>query len=115
MEFQSRNENGGTVVALGGRLDAVTTPDYERQVRELIEGGASRLVLDLERLEYISSAGLRGLLLTGKLIEAKRGRMRLANVVGRVRSVFDMAGFSVMFPIEESVPAALATLSGTEG
>lgn len=111
MEFQSRNENGGTVVTLAGRLDAVTTPEYERRIRELIEGGASRLVLDLEKLEYISSAGLRGLLLTGKLIAGRQGQVRIANVTGGVRSVFDMSGFSSMFQVEDSVPAALAALS----
>lgn len=110
VEFQSRKESGGVVVALGGRLDAVTTPDYERRVQELIAGGESRLVLDLERLEYISSAGLRGLLLTARLLKAQGGQVRFANVTGDVRSVFDMSGFSNMFPVEESVAAALAAL-----
>lgn len=110
MEFQSRSENGGVVVALGGRLDAVTTPDYEARVREVIATGRNRLVLDLERLEYISSAGLRGLLLTAKLLQEKDGQLRFANVTGHVRSVFEMSGFAGMFPIEDSVAAALAAL-----
>lgn len=111
MEFQSKNESGGTVVALGGRLDAVTTPEYERRIQALIEGGASRLVLDLEKLEYISSAGLRGLLLTAKLLQARSGQVRLANVTGNVRSVFDMSGFGAMLRVDDSVAAALAALA----
>ena len=110
MEFLSRKENGGTVVALVGRLDAVTTPEYERRVQELLAGDETRLVLDLERLDYISSAGLRGLLLTAKLLKARDGQVRFANVTGNVRSVFDMSGFANMFPIEESVAAALSAL-----
>lgn len=111
MEFESRKESDGTVVALGGRLDAVTAPDYERHMRELIDGGDRRLVLDLERLEYISSAGLRGLLLTAKLLRAQGGQMCLANVKGDAKSVFDMSGFNTMFRIEGSVAEALAALA----
>ena len=111
MEFLSRKESGGTVVALAGRLDAVTTPEYERRIGELLAGDETRLVLDLERLDYISSAGLRGLLLTAKLLQARAGQLRFANVTGSVRSVFDMSGFSNMFPIEESVAAALSALA----
>ena len=110
MEFLSRKENGGTVVALVGRLDAVTAPEYERRVQELLAGDETRLVLDLERLDYISSAGLRGLLMTAKLLKARHGQVRFANVTGNVRSVFDMSGFANMFPIEESVAAALSAL-----
>lgn len=111
MEFTTRNESGATVVALQGRLDAVTTPDYERRMQEVVAGGESRLVLDLERLEYISSAGLRGLLLTARQLKAQGGQLRFANVTGNVRSVFDMSGFAGMFPIEESVAAALAAMA----
>ena len=110
MEFLSRKERGGTVVTLVGRLDAVTTPEYERQVQALIAAGETRLVLDLERLDYISSAGLRGLLLTAKQAKAKDGQVRFANVTGNVRSVFDISGFAGIFSIEESVAAALSAL-----
>lgn len=110
MEVQSRKEGGGVVVSLVGRLDAVTTPEFEPQVRSLIEGGETRMILDLERLDYISSAGLRGLLMTARLLQAKGGQIRFANVTGNVKSVFDMSGFATMFPIEGSVAAALSAL-----
>ncbi len=110
MEFQSRKEGGAVVVALGGRLDAVTAPEYERQVHELVDAGESRIVIDLAELSYISSVGLRGLLLTSRLLKEKSGQLRFANVTGNVRSVFNMSGFATMFPIDESVAAALAAL-----
>jgi stage II sporulation protein AA (anti-sigma F factor antagonist) len=111
MDFLSRKERGGTVVTLVGRLDTVTAPDYERQVQELLASGETRLVLDLERLDYISSAGLRGLLLTAKLLRARDGQLRFVNVTERVRSVFHMSGLAGMFPIEESLATALAAPS----
>jgi anti-sigma B factor antagonist len=112
VEFQARKEAGNVVViALTGRLDAVTTPEYEKRVRELIEGGDASFVIDFERLDYISSAGLRGLLVTAKLLKEKGGRLRFANVKGGVRAVFDMSGFASMFQLDDSVTAALAALS----
>ena len=111
MEFQTRKETGGVVVSLSGRLDAVTAPEYEKRVRELMEGGEVCFVIDFERLDYISSAGLRGLLVTARQLKAKGGQLRFANVQGGVRSVFDMSGFVSMFPIDDSVAAALGALA----
>lgn len=111
MEFQARKDSGAVVVALGGRLDAVTAPDYERQVRELLDGGETRLVIDFERLDYISSAGLRALLVTSRLLQSKGGLLRFANVRGDVRSVFDMSGFATMFRVAESVAEALSAVA----
>lgn len=111
MDFQTRKEAAGTVVAIGGRLDAVTAPDYEKQMHGLIDGGDTRFVVDMERLDYISSAGLRGLLVTAKLLKTKGGQLRFANVRGNVRAVFDMSGFAAMFQMDDSVAAALAGLA----
>lgn len=111
MEFQTRTEANATIVTLGGRLDAVTAPEYEKNVRQLIEEGAVRLVVDFGKLDYISSAGLRGLLVTAKLLKSKGGQLRFANVGGTVREVFDISGFKAIFPMDESIPASLAALS----
>lgn len=111
MEFQTRSEGKATVVTLTGRLDAVTAPEYEKKVRAMIEGGAIRFVVDFQQLDYISSAGLRGLLVTAKQLKAKGGELRFANVRGTVREVFDMSGFNSIFQMDDSVAASLAALS----
>lgn len=111
MDLQTRSENNAVVVTISGRLDAVTAPDYEKSIRELIDGGNICIVVDFEQLDYISSAGLRGLLLMAKLLNAKGGRACLANVKGNVRSVFDMCGFNTVFKMENSVAEALAVLA----
>ncbi|EIC30446.1 anti-anti-sigma factor [Methylomicrobium album BG8] len=110
MDLQTRKENNAIVVTLSGRLDAVTAPEFEKAVRELIEGGNHFIVLDFGPLDYISSAGLRGLLLMSKLLNAKGGRVCFADVQGNVRSVFDMCGFTALFKMENSVAEALAAL-----
>jgi stage II sporulation protein AA (anti-sigma F factor antagonist) len=111
VEFATRQEAAGTVVEIAGRLDSVTSPVCEQRIRELMDGGVGTVVLDLARLEYMSSAGLRVLLLTAKLLKAKGGQLRIAGVQPDVRSVFDMSGFSTMFQVEPTVAAALASLA----
>lgn len=111
MDLQTKTEGNATVVTLSGRLDAVTAPEYEKRIRELIDSGNIHIVVDFEQLDYISSAGLRGLLLMVKLLNAKGGKTCLANVKGNVRSVFDMCGFCSVFKMENSVAEALAVIA----
>jgi anti-anti-sigma factor len=111
MDLHTRTEGNAIVVTLSGRLDAVTAPEFEKSIRELIDSGNSRVVVDFDQVDYISSAGLRGLLLMAKLLNAKGGQSCLANVKGNVRSVFDMCGFCSVFKIENSVAEALAAIA----
>ena len=110
MIIRTHPESNATVVALSGRLDTVTQSEYEEKIRALIESGHLRLVVDFEELVYISSAGLRVMIVMGKLLKEKDGRVCLATVKNNVRSVFDMSGMSALFRMEDSVPAALAAL-----
>ncbi|SFM34207.1 STAS domain-containing protein [Nitrosomonas communis] len=111
MDLQTKKENNAIVVTISGRLDAVTTPEYEKKIRELIDSGDIYFVVDFDQVDYISSAGLRGLLLMAKLLNAKGGRLCLANVKGNVRSVFGMCGFNTVFKIGNSVAEALAVIA----
>jgi stage II sporulation protein AA (anti-sigma F factor antagonist) len=111
MEIGIRKEAGATVATMTGRLDAVTAPEYESKINSVIEGGETLLVIDFEGLDYISSAGLRGLLVTAKLLKAKQGQVRFANVRGAVKEVFDISGFGSIFQMDDSVTASLAALT----
>ena len=111
MELVTKKEANATVVSVTGRLDAITTPEYEKKLRELILGGEKFLVINFEKLDYISSAGLRGLLLTAKQLKAVSGQVRFAHVAGPVKEVFDMSGFGSIFQIDASVAEALSALA----
>ena len=110
MEIQTKKETNGTVVTITGRLDAVTAPEYEKEVNELISGGEITFVVDFDGLDYISSAGLRGLLVTAKQLKGKGGQVRFANVKGTVKEVFDISGFGSIFQMDDTVAVALAKL-----
>lgn len=111
MTIQTVKEANATVLTITGRMDAVTAPEYEKTLNEQIAAGETAFVVDFQGLEYISSAGLRALLATAKLLKSKGGQIRLANVLGTVREVFDISGFGSIFQIQDSVAAALADLS----
>ena len=83
---------------LDGRLDTSTAPLLENELNDSLDG-VTELVLDLEKLEYISSAGLRVILSAQKIMN-KQGEMRLTGVTGPVREVFDITGFSDILTIK---------------
>ena len=84
-------DNDALLIALEGRLDTTTAPQLEGELREALDG-ADRLELDLEKLEYISSAGLRVLLSAQKLM-AKKGGMTLRHVSEAIMEIFEVTGF----------------------
>lgn len=110
MTIQTKREGNADVVSVGGRLDAVTAPEYEKTVRELIANGTTRLVVDFHELDYISSAGLAEIIVTLKLIKEKNGQFSVANVHGNVLSVFNMCGIGNLVKIHDSVADAVAAL-----
>ena len=85
--------------ALEGRLDTVTAPELETKLKEALEG-ATELVLDMEKLDYISSAGLRVLLSAQKIMTGKEGKMKLTGVSGIIMEIFDTTGFTEILTIE---------------
>ena len=91
-------ENGKAAFSLEGRLDTVSAPELEAELKEALEG-VSELTLDLEKLEYISSAGLRVLLAAQKEMN-KRGTMKVTHVGETIMEIFEVTGFSDILTIE---------------
>ena len=87
------------VIALEGRLDTTTAPALEKEVRENIEGLTS-LTFDFTNLEYISSAGLRVLLVAQKTMN-KQGEMAICHVSEPIMEVFEITGFVDILTIEK--------------
>lgn len=94
---KSSNANELKVV-LEGRLDTATAPQLEAELGESLSG-VTDLKFDFEKLEYISSAGLRVLLSTQKIMN-KQGSMVISNTSPEVKEIFDVTGFSDILKIE---------------
>ena len=110
MLLSETTENGVTIFTLGGRFDSSVAREIRERLSGRIAAGATRMLLDLHRLEYISSAGFWSLLAIGRQIEASRGSLALCGVEGEVRRLFDLSGLSELFTICESRSAGLAAV-----
>ena len=98
MTIQKTANGSALTLALEGRLDTTTAPQLEAEINSSIEG-VTDLVLDFENLEYISSAGLRVLLASQKIMN-KQGQMKLIKVCDDVKEVFEITGFSDILTVE---------------
>jgi anti-sigma B factor antagonist len=91
--------NGTTLeIALTGRLDTMTSPELEAELKASMDGAES-LVMNFEKLEYISSAGLRVLLSAHKTMSSKGG-MKVTHVNEIVQEVFEVTGFADILDVE---------------
>jgi len=96
--IQNRNNNQ-LVIALEGRLDISTAPDLDKVVNNDLDG-VTELIFDLEKLNYISSVGLRVLLFAQKKMN-RQGSMKVINVNEMVMDVFAAMGFADIMKIEQ--------------
>lgn len=99
--IELRNDLKGDVLIIRflGRLDAITTPELEKQVFLFIDRGQHKLLLDFSGVEYISSAGMRLLLSMSKKLKNVSGQMVLCSPTSNVMDVFRMSGFDHVLQI----------------
>lgn len=98
MNIESNKNGNALTLALEGRLDTITAPQLEATLKNALPG-VEALVLDLGKLEYISSAGLR-VLLTAQKTMNKQGTMKVKNANEMILEIFEVTGFSDILTIE---------------
>lgn len=98
MKIEKILNDKALTVKLEGRLDTTTSPELESDLKNSLDG-ITDLVFDFENLEYISSAGLRVLLATQKIMN-KQGTMKVMNVCETIMEIFEVTGFSDILTIE---------------
>lgn len=98
MEIKKVVNGSQLTVYLDGRLDTITSQQLERELRTSIDG-ITELVFDLEKLSYITSAGLRVLSVSQKVMN-RQGKMIVRNMQPDVREVFDVTGLSNIMEIQ---------------
>ncbi|NBR62810.1 MAG: anti-sigma factor antagonist [Verrucomicrobia bacterium] len=107
VQIHTTKEGSGAVVQLQGKVDATSAPSVEQALLGVIDQGEKKLVIDCANLDFISSAGLRSLLLAVKKMKAAGGVIALAALQPHVKEVFDISGFSALFLIYGSKAEAL--------
>jgi anti-anti-sigma factor len=111
MEITQQEENGIVTIAIEGRLDADSSPEAEKVVREALEGQTTRVLFNLGALEYLSSAGLRVLLSAAKEMRRRDGKIALCSLNEFVKEIFEVSGFQSLIPIVDSVESGIEVLS----
>ena len=107
MEINESKQAGKRIIAMTGRLDVASDPEFEEAGLAALAEGDYHIVVDLSKLVYISSAGLRSILVVGKKAKANGGNLSLCGLTGIVKEVFEMSGFDSFFGIYDDVDQAV--------
>ena len=107
MEIKEDKIDGQTVVSLSGRIDSTAAVEFEEKIIEIVDAGTHTMIIDFLRVQFISSAGLRVLLLAAKKVKPYGGKILLCDMSKDVREVFDISGFSSIFEIHDNVTTAI--------
>ncbi|MHC4104681.1 MAG: STAS domain-containing protein [Planctomycetota bacterium] len=110
MKITTRDSNDITVVMFEGELDTLAAPDAKSELNKMRARGAKKIILDLEKLDFITSSGLRVLLATAQELNDVSGELRVCNLNETVQEVFDISGFSTLLMVFENEAKAMIGL-----
>jgi anti-sigma B factor antagonist len=111
---QERVDAATQVIAVRGEIDLFTAPELKTALNETIEGGTSRLVVDLQETTFLDSTALGVLIGTVKRLRTREGRLTIVNVDENIAKTFEITGLDQIFTIRASRDDALAALDERE-
>ena len=110
MQITTTNEAGASVIRVEGSMDAISVAEFDAEWKKVIEEGSTRVVVEMGGLEYISSAGLRGILMLAKTTKMKGVALAFTGMRDMVSDMFKLSGFLTILSVHPDVPSALAAL-----
>lgn len=110
MDMTQERDGDVVVVRLSGRLDSSAAPGAEEALSAVLSGPSPRVAIDMSALTYVSSAGLRVLLVAAKKVQQQEGKLALGGLAENVRAVFAATGFDSIIAIESDAAAAIAAV-----
>ena len=112
LTMQAENKAGVLVAKTAGRIDGRNSGAFQEALQSLLEDGPTALVLDFEDLSYISSAGLRVILLLARRLGSKAGKVAVCSLTEPVNEVFQISGFDKIVPVHAAQADALSAING---
>lgn len=107
LEVETEQRGDATVLSLRGEIDVYTAPRLRQTIVDLVDGGATRLVVDMEKVDFLDSTGL-GVLVEGlKRVKNREGSLSLVATQDKILKIFDITGLNKAFPIHASVEDAV--------
>ena len=110
MELDVERQGGTLIAKATGRIDGVNASDFEQSLSSAIDDSDNAVIVDLADLSYISSAGLRAVLLTAKALSRRSAKFALCAPSKPIREVFEISGFDKIIDIHDSREAALSSV-----
>lgn len=107
MNIQETKQGKVVILSAEGRLDSMSSPDFEKRLLKLIEEGNMLIALNCAKLDYVSSAGLRAILSAAKRAKQSHGKLTLGNPSQQVNEILDIAGFASILPIFKTIEEAV--------
>jgi anti-anti-sigma factor len=99
MQLIESNSEGVMIVEPRGRIDSVGSKPFGDRLAELIRAGSRHMLIDLQQILYISSAGFRSLLIARKLVDEVEGKLVLCGMSSELRRLFEIGAFTDLFTI----------------
>ena len=112
MEIEEQKSGDALVIVLTGRLDAQSANGAQEKVLAIIARGEKSLIFDLEKLSYISSAGLRVFIVAGRQVKTVGGKLVFCSLKATTKELFEISGFASLYPICATREEAVGKLSG---
>ena len=112
MDITSQRTDGALIVSAEGRVDGANARKFQKAVENVISDGDGAVVLDMESLSYISSAGLRSILLIAKGLQKRSSKFAVCSLQDPIREVFRIVGFDKIVSIYDSKGEAVKALGG---
>jgi anti-sigma B factor antagonist len=108
LEVETQQQDRWSVISLRGEIDVYTAPRLRQALIDLIEGGNSDILVDMSRVDFLDSTGL-GVLVGGlKRVKSKDGSLEIVATQDKILKIFEITGLSKVFPIHDSVEAAVS-------
>ena len=108
MQINVTVQDGITILKIAGRMDATTVGGFTDECQKQLKNGSGRFIVDLGGLEYISSAGLRGILTLGKSCKAAKAALAFCSMQAMVADMFKLSGFTSILTVFCTLDEALA-------
>ncbi len=110
MEIPTEQVEGTLILKPGGRVDGQNAVDFQTAIESVVTNDHKSVILELSDLEYISSAGLRVILLLAKTLKSRNAQFAMCAIAGSVKDVFDISGFGKIISTHDTRESALASM-----
>ncbi len=110
MEMVNREEDGIVILSITGEIDLYNAPELKEAVQKLVDEKKYKIIVNLDGVSYIDSSGIGALISSFSNLKKYQGNLRICNVAGSVRKVFELTKLTSFFDMDDTEGASIAAL-----